>query len=239
MYRNKSITVCLPCRNEASHLSEVIKRIPKFVDEVIVVSNKSTDNTIKVAEDMGIRVFEDNRTIGGIGYGFAHMTAIDNATGDIIVGADGDTTYPLENLRHIIDHMLDNEFDLLSCNRYPIQAKGAKIPLKLRLGVWLLNTEVRLFYGLKINDVLSGMWLFRKSINKNLGLTMGDWNFSPQIKLNAALHTSIKFGEYNIAQYARKGHTHQNYFRTGLSHAIWILKNRFSSIPSPAKDTES
>jgi glycosyltransferase involved in cell wall biosynthesis len=226
MYRNKRITVCLPCRNESNHLKEVIAKVPKFVDEIIVISNKSTDNTMKIAKSLGVKAYEDNRVIGNIGYGFAHMTGIEKATGDLIVGEDGDGTYPIEELDKVIDHLLDNNLDFISCNRYPLQ-EGIKIPFKLRLGVWLLNTEIRVLYGKKINDILSGMWVFKKDIKEQLGLTMGDWNLSPQIKLNAVTNSNIAFAEYSIAQYQRMGESKQNYFQTGLSHALWIAKNRF------------
>lgn len=226
MYRSKTITVCLPCRNEGEHLKDTIKLIPKFVDEIIVISNLSTDNTVAQAKKLGLKVVEDNRTQGGIGYGFAHMTGIKEARSDIIVGADGDATYPLENLDKVIDHFLDNKLDFVSCNRYPLR-NGTKIPILLRLGVWTLNKEVRILYGLKFNDILSGMWVFNKSVAKELNLTMGDWNICPQIKLNAALNPNIANGEYSIAQHPRKGESHQQYLKTGFSHMFWILKNRF------------
>jgi glycosyltransferase involved in cell wall biosynthesis len=225
MYRNKRISVCFPCRNEAGHLHEVVKRIPKFVDEVLVISNASKDDTVQVARKLGLKALEDNRTIGGIGYGFAHMTGIRAATGDIIVGADGDATYPIEDLAKIIDYLLDNELDFISCNRYPLQ-EGTKIPFKLRLGVGVLNKEVQLLYGHKINDILSGMWVFRKEIADKLALTMGEWNLSPQIKINAALHPDIAFSEYSIAQHQRLGESHQAHYKTGFQHLWWIFKNR-------------
>jgi glycosyltransferase involved in cell wall biosynthesis len=226
MYRNLRVTVCLPCRNEAASLDHVLAQIPAFVDEIIVISNNSTDDTAAVARKLGAKAYEDNRTIGGIGYGFAHMTGIANATGDIIVGADGDATYPVEKLDTIIDYLLEQKLDFISCNRYPLQ-DGTKIPFKLRCGVGMLNAEVRLLYGVKIQDILSGMWVFKKDIRDQLHLTMGDWNLSPQIKINAATNPSIAFREYSIAQHQRLGESHQHYFKTGMSHAWWILKNRF------------
>lgn len=226
MYRNTTITVVLPCRNEANHLHEVIKRIPKFVDEIIVVSNNSKDNTVEVAKKLGVRAYEDNRTIGGIGYGYAHMTGIKHATSDLVVGADGDATYPIEDLAKIVDHLLDNQLDFISCNRYPLQ-EGTHIPFKLRLGVGVLNKEVGLLYGHKVNDILSGMWVFRRSIADKLALTMGEWNLSPQIKINAMLHPDIKFAEYSIAQHQRLGESHQAHYKTGFQHLWWIFKNRW------------
>jgi glycosyltransferase involved in cell wall biosynthesis len=227
MYRDKRVSLCLPCRNEGKHLKYIVSRVPDFVDEIIVISNGSTDNTVKKARALGLTVIEDNRAIKGIGYGFAHMSGIKQASGDIIVGADGDATYPLERLEEVIAYLLDNKLDFVSCNRYPLQP-GTKIPAKLRLGVWTLNAEVRLLYGIKIKDILSGMWVFRQPVGKKLKLTKGDWNLSPQIKINAAAHPKIAFGEFSITQHQRKGTSHQMYFKTGLSHMSWIAKNRFS-----------
>lgn len=230
MYRNKRITVCFPCRNEAGHLKAVLAKVPAFVDEIIIISNASKDDTIQVARTLGAKAYEDNRTIDGIGYGYAHITGIENATGDIIVGADGDATYPVEDLATIIDYILDNDLDFVSCNRYPLQ-DGTKIPFTLRFGVWMLNTEVRVLYGKKIKDILSGMWVFKSSVRNDLHLTMGDWNLSPEIKINAAIHPSIAFDEFSIAQHQRLGESHQNYFKTGLNHAFWIFKHSFKKRP--------
>ena len=228
MYKNLRVSLCLPCRNESNHLKEVIARVPKFVDEIIVISNNSKDDTVKVAKKLGVKVYEDNRTIGGIGYGFAHMTGIKHATGDIIVGADGDATYPIENLKQIIDYMMKEKLDFISCNRYPLQ-KGTKIPLLLKTGVRVLNMEVTLLYGKKINDILSGMWVFKKEIKSKLDLTMGEWNLSPQIKINAARHPEIAFAEYSIAQHQRLGESHQAHFKTGFAHLRWIFLNRLTN----------
>lgn len=233
MYKNKTITLCLPCRNEAASLKRVKQIIPSIVDEVIVVSNRSTDDSLAVAHAQGFIAIEDNRADAGIGYGYAHMTAIQAATGDIIIGADCDGTYPLEQIPMIVNRLLSEEIDFISCNRYPVQDSVA-IPLSLRFGVNLLNTEVRLLYGTPIQDILSGMWVFRAGVRDALALTKGDWNLSPQIKLNAATHPGIRFAEQHIPQHAREGKTHQSYFKTGFSHALWIFRNRLSVARLPA-----
>ena len=238
MYRSKRISLVLPCRNEAKNLKVVLENIPEIVDEVIVVCNKSTDRSASISRRFGAKVYKDNRTAAGIGYGFAHITGTAKATGGIIVGADCDGTYPVEAIPKIVNHLLDNELDFISCSRYPLQ-KGVKIPYKLQIGVKLLNMEVRIFYGKKFNDILSGMWVFKKEIADELKLTMGDWNLSPQIKLNAAMNPEIAFTEYGIVQRQRIHNlSHQNYFKTGLGHAWWILQNRFRSPAVQAEQTD-
>lgn len=229
MIDHKKVSLCLPCRNEGAHIREVISLVPSVVDEIIIVSNKSSDDTVQISrsiKDKRIRVYEDDRTIKGIGYGFAHTTGFSKATGDIIVAADGDATYPISDIQKVVNFLLDNKLDFVSCNRYPLR-DNTKIPLKLRLGVSMLNLEILLLYGIRIKDSLSGMWAFRKDIVEDLHLNAGDWNLSPQIKINAARNRRIRFAEYSIVERPRMGETKQNYLKTGFSHAFWILRNRF------------
>src|SRR5688572_23265612 len=171
MYKNKKISLYLPCRNETKKLENVLARISKFIDEVIIVRNKSTDNTYSKAIELGVKAYRDDRTIDGIGYGFAHMTGIAKATGDIIISADGDAEHPIEDLGKIIEFMLDKNLDFMTCSRYPLK-EGSVMSFKQKLGVAILNLEVRLLYGIKMNDVLSGMWLFKKEVKDKLNLTM-------------------------------------------------------------------
>ena len=225
MYRGKRVTVYMPCRNEAKNLPRVLKSIPPFVDEVLVIDNNSTDDTVKIAKKHGAKVLTEARTKRGIGYGFAHMKGIKAATGDIIVACDSDGQHPLKELSAMIDLLLDKNIDFISCSRYH-KKHIAKIPLKLRVGVSALNLEVLLLYGVRIQDILSGMWVFKKSARPKLHLSEGDWNLSPQIKISAATHEDVNFTEYPIEQKQRGGTSHQNYVSSGLRHAWWIAKSR-------------
>jgi glycosyltransferase involved in cell wall biosynthesis len=227
-YRGKKISIYFPCRNEENHLSDIIQKVPSFVDEIIIISNASTDNTVDRARELGLKVFEDNRKLNGIGYGFAHMTGMKYATGDIIITADGDGTYPVDQSAKMIDLILSDKYDFISGSRYPL-IDGTTIPFKLRLGVGTLNWEARLLYGYPFKDILSGMWVFSREARDNLNLEMGDWNMSPEIKIKAVQNPKVRFYEYPIPQNNRFGITKQNHLQTGFSHLFWILKYRFKS----------
>jgi glycosyltransferase involved in cell wall biosynthesis len=227
MYRNKTISLYLPCRNEEAHLQEIVATLPEIADEIIIVSNRSTDNTYEKALSLGVKALEENRTVKGIGYGFAHQAGMRVSSGEIIATGDGDGTYPLEILPKIIDHLLDHNLDFISCNRYPLQP-GTKIPFKLKLGVYILNWEVRILYGIKIKDILSGMWIMRKEVRDKLDLKEGGWDLSPEVKIKAATHPDIRFSEYSIVEHRRLGTSKQNHWKTGFGHMWWIFKNRFT-----------
>lgn len=70
------------------------------------------------------------------------------------------------------------------------------------------------------------MWALRQEVGALLDLRMGDWNMSPEIKLKALVHPSIRFGEFHICQQERYGSSHQRYLRTGVSHAVFIIRHR-------------
>ncbi len=53
MYKGQSITVIIPCLNEEQGIEQVLRAMPDFVDEVIVVDNASTDRTSEVAARYG------------------------------------------------------------------------------------------------------------------------------------------------------------------------------------------
>ena len=48
MLNNKTIAVVVPCYNEESQISMVVETMPDFVDRIIIVDDKSTDDTAKV-----------------------------------------------------------------------------------------------------------------------------------------------------------------------------------------------
>lgn len=223
-----TVSLVMPCRNEVAHLADLIREVPDFYDEIICVSNNSTDNTYETGLELEheiprLRMLRDDRVLDGIGYGFAHMTGISEAKGDIIVCADSDGTYPIDDAPTIVRFMDDEGVTFVSGCRYP----DSSIPPMLRLGVTALNIEIRLLYGYPMHDSLSGMWVFRKSIVPELRLTEGDWNLSPQIKLNAIASQGHKFREVKIEQRVRHGETKQNYLKTGTRHMLWIARNRF------------
>lgn len=225
MYRDKKITIYIPCRNESKNLELIAKRIPHFVDEVIAVSNRSSDDTVEKAKLLGMKAVEDNRTVGGIGYGYAHMTGIENATGDILISIDGDGQHPVEDIASIIDFLIDNDLDFISCNRFPPK-KNAYLGFKQWFGSKVLNFEANFLYGTEFRDILSGMFVFKREVANKLNLTEGGWDLSPQIKINAATNPEINFSEFNIFQYSRmSGKTHQSHLKTGIQHMSWIFRN--------------
>lgn len=229
MLNNKTISVILPARNEALVLPTLIPRLKLIADEIIIVDNCSTDNTIEVAKSLGALVVSENRTDRRrIGYGFAHQRGIKAASGDYIVTMDADGTYPIEQIVGAINYLERQRLDFVSCARFPLRRSNA-VSFIRQLGVWLLNLEVLLLYWYPIKDVLSGMWVVRRSVAQAMDLSQGGWNFSPEVKLAALVNPFVRFGEWHIDhKIRRQGESKQQLFFTGLDHAFYIFCRRLT-----------
>src|SRR5580658_6718030 len=66
--------------------------------EVVVVDGASTDGTPEIARKAGARVISEPRR----GYGRAYQTGFAAATGDVVATADGDSTYPVEEIPTLV-----------------------------------------------------------------------------------------------------------------------------------------
>lgn len=228
MIAHQKISLIVPCRNEAGVIGNFVRRVPDYVDEIIVVDNNSQDRSSKEAKRAGAIVIKEKRTIDGIGYGFAHQTGIEHATGDIIVAMDSDDTYPVRSIRTIILYMDRYGLDFISCARLPLRYPKAISSVR-RFGITVLNGMVRLLYGHPMNDILTGMWIIRRETARHLILREGGWDFSPEIKLAALNDPETSFAEYHIDHFRREhAISKQNIWKTGTGHLWYIAKRRFT-----------
>src|SRR5499427_7810098 len=166
MYKGQKITVIIPCLNEEQGVEQVLKRVPAFVDETIVVDNGSTDRTSEVARNFGAKVIrEDVR-----GYGRSYKTGFASATGDLIITLDGDHSYPTDAISYLLEAFLHLDVDFLNASRFPVRDSKAMSFLN-KLGNLILSLAMSLLYFRWVRDSQSAMWVFRRSILERLKLT--------------------------------------------------------------------
>tara|TARA_B100000902_G_C26612363_1_gene575734 strand:- start:158 stop:529 length:372 start_codon:yes stop_codon:yes gene_type:complete len=113
-----TVKVIIPAYNEAAAISKVIRDIPNFVQETIVVDNGSTDLTSEVAKCAGATVL----VAPNKGYGSACLKGIEyiknsDKKTDIVVFLDGDySDYP-EQMSEIIAPILNQNIDFVLGSR--------------------------------------------------------------------------------------------------------------------------
>jgi glycosyltransferase involved in cell wall biosynthesis len=222
MYKGQSITVIIPCLNEEQGIEKMLRAMPDFVDEVVVVDNASTDRTSEVAGAMGAKVIrEDVR-----GYGRAYKRGFAVATGDLIVTLDGDHSYPIDALSYLIEAFLHLEIDFLNASRLPVRDPRA-MSFKNKMGGLLLSIVMSVLFFHWVRDSQSGMWVFRRSILKQMKLESDGMAFSEEIKIEALRNREIRFGEISIMYSSRLGESKLNPWRDGIQNLLFLLKKRF------------
>jgi len=223
MYKGQSITVIIPCLNEELAIEKVLLLMPDFVDQVMVVDNGSTDRTSEVAQAFGAQVIhEDVR-----GYGRAYKTGFGFATGDLIVTLDGDHSYPPDGISYLLEAFLHLDIDFLNASRFPVRDKQGMSFLN-KIGNLGLSLAMSILYFKWVRDSQSGMWVFRRSILKEMKLISDGMAFSEEIKIEALKSRNVRFAEISIMYRSRLGETKLNLWRDGFNNLWFLIKKRFS-----------
>ena len=222
MYKGLRITVIIPCLNEEQGIEQVLRRMPDFVDERIVVDNNSTDRTADVAESLGAFVIREQVR----GYGRAYKKGFAHATGDIIVTLDGDHSYPPDAISYLLEAFLHLEVDFLSASRFPVRDRRA-MSFKHKFGNLVLSVAMSLLYFRWVRDSQSGMWVFRRSILEGMRLDSDGMAFSEEIKIEALKNSQVRFAEISIQYSSRLGEIKLNPWRDGIHNLMFLVKKRF------------
>jgi glycosyltransferase involved in cell wall biosynthesis len=221
MHRDQRLSLVIPCYNEEHGIRQVLARVPIAVDEVIVVDNRSTDDTAAVARGLGARVVSESRR----GYGAAYKAGFGAVSGDIVVTLDGDGTYPPEHIPRLVDTLLDRDWEFLSASRFPL-ADSRAMGFSNRMGNWVLTVAAAILFGTAIRDSQSGMWVVRRSLLTQLRLTSDGMAFSEEIKLEA-LRRGARFGEAHIPYGEREGTVKLQKWRDGWLNLVFLVRKRF------------
>ena len=220
----------MPCRNEEHILDEIFRSLPREIDEVIVVDNRSTDRSMAIAASHGAKVISELRTDHGVGYGYALQTGIAAAQSDIVFTMDADGTYPSERIGPLVTEMLSSGLDFVSCCRLPREEEDEKLWIRI-FGVVVLNTMVRILYGFPMRDCLSGMMVMQTKKFTNRPFQEGGWNFSLELKLVALCDPSVRFAEIHIPYHDRVvNQSKQQIFVTGFKHLWYLFRFRFTRL---------
>ena len=197
------ISVIIPAFNEEQSIGKVVTDIPRdLAQNVIVVNNNSTDNTVQVASDAGAIVLDEPRK----GYGWACLKGIEKSkelNTQIVVFLDGDySDYP-EEIIDVVRPILEEDHDMVIGSRVlGKREKGSLTPQQV-FGNWLATRLMRIFYRARFSDLGPFRAIKADSLEK---LKMSDktygWTIEMQIK--AAKH-KMKFCEVPVKYRKRIG----------------------------------
>ena len=223
-----TIKVIIPAYNEAHSIAHVIKDIPGIVDEIIVVSNNSTDATEEIAKNAGATVLHEIRK----GYGYACLKGMDYIANqelkpDIIVFLDGDySDYP-EELIKIVYPIIKNDIDFVIGARVKrLREKGSMTGPQV-FGNWLATALMSYLFKSTFTD----LGPFRAiKYKKLLALNMEDktfgWTVEMQLKVlkQKMTYKEIPLKYRNRIGVSKVSGTVKGAIFAGVKILSWIFK---------------
>jgi glycosyltransferase involved in cell wall biosynthesis len=225
------IKVIIPAYNEEGSIAHVVDDIPKMVNEVIVVSNNSTDTTEEVAKKAGATVLIENQR----GYGRACLKGMEYIANhqdktDIVVFLDGDySDYP-EQLSELVAPIIENNIDFVIGARVKELREQGSMTVPQEFGNWLATSLMGLFFKSTFTD----LGPFRAiKYNKLLDLRMEDktygWTVEMQLKALKKKYTYVEIPmKYrNRIGVSKVSGTIKGAIFAGIKILGWIFKYSF------------
>ena len=154
MYNGKKVVVVLPAYNAALTMEKTIAEVPMdIVDELVLVDDNSTDNSIEVAQRLGIKHII--RHTKNRGYGGNQKSCYDKAlelNADIIIMLHPDYHYTPKLLLPMISLIGNDVYKVVFGSR--ILGKGA-LKGGMPLYKYIANRTLTFFQNLMMNQKLS------------------------------------------------------------------------------------
>ncbi|MGC9396639.1 MAG: glycosyltransferase family 2 protein [Anaerolineae bacterium] len=184
------LVIQIPCYNEESTLPDTLRDLPREIDgvdeiEVLIVDDGSTDETADVAQAHGVdHVVRLGRNRGLANAFVRGLEASVAAGADIIVNTDADNQYRGEDIKRLVQPILDGQADMVVGDR-GVTSLPEFSPLKRRLqqlGSWVVQTVS----GVSTPDATSGFRaLTREAALRTLILSQYSYTLESLIQAGA------------------------------------------------------
>ncbi len=190
------LTIVVPALNEEKRIESALSGITGAFagEEVIVVSDGSSDRTAEVAERFsGVRVIRSEKTEGK---GASVVKGLRAATGEVIGFLDADGSFKPEDVKRLLSHM-EGDVDCVIASKWVGKGfgeVGESTFRKISSRVW--NLLLRVFLGLRLADTQAGAKFLKRGVFREI-----DGEFvSKGFEFDVELLYRLKRKGYNVKE---------------------------------------
>jgi glycosyltransferase involved in cell wall biosynthesis len=198
MLNGKKIIVVMPAYNAAATIRRTYSEIPgDIVDDVLVVDDSSSDETVEIARELGLTTFLHKRNLG---YGRNQKTCYREALrreADIVVMVHPDYQYSPRLIAAMASMIAYGEYDVVLGSR--ILGNGARkggMPLYKYFSNRVLTAFQNVLLGQKLSEYHTGFRAFSREVLMRLPLeeNSDDFVFDNEM-LAQATYFDYRIGE--------------------------------------------
>jgi glycosyltransferase involved in cell wall biosynthesis len=198
MLNGKKVIVVMPAYNAAKTLEQTVAEIPRdVVDEILLVDDASSDQTVELAKRLDLTVFIHEKNFG---YGRNQKTCYREALrlgADIVVMVHPDYQYSPHLIVPMVGMIAYGEYDVVIASR--ILGRGALaggMPMYKYISNRALTLIQNILMNYKLSEYHTGFRAFRREVLERLPLHQNsdDFVFDNQI-LAQAIYFDYRMGE--------------------------------------------
>ena len=220
------LSIIMPVYNESGTIMEITAKVmavkSDYAKELIIVDDASTDGTRDILKTFLGRnevqiVFHDRNR----GKGAAIRTALEHATGNIILIQDADTEYDPEDYERFLEPILKNKADVVYGNRFHGEAHRV-LYFWHALGNQALTFLSNMITNINLHDMEVGYKAFRSDVLRRIQLRSDRFGFEPEVTVKVA-KLGCRIYEVPISYHGRTyAEGKKITWRDGIK-AIWCL----------------
>lgn len=155
---NMKTCVLIPAHNESKEIAGILKDIRKYIPDVIVVDDGSSDNTAEIARENGAIVISDKQNMGkgaALAKGFSY--ALKNNY-DAVIAMDGDGQHLSEDIPGFLSRASSSPNSVFIGNRMP---ESKSMPWIRRVTNITMSWAISRIARQSIPDTQCGFRLFK------------------------------------------------------------------------------
>ena len=185
--KSSNLSLIIPCYNEQDNLPTLFKKLLKIqanFNEIILVDNGSTDNTLLIIEDFiknndsCIKILKIKKNIG---YGNGIMSGIRKSSGQIVAWTHADLQTDPQDVVDAYQYFVSKNGD----RNFILKGKRKKRKFFDNLFTSLMSIISSLAFNIKLSDINAQPKMFRKDFIKNLNNAPNDFSLDLFILVQA------------------------------------------------------
>ena len=179
------IIIGIPAFNEEKNIASIITKLMGITDTVIVCNDGSSDLTSKIAEKMGAVVINHEKNLG---YGGAIRSIFFKAkemNGDVLVTFDADGQHRVEDVKTVIEPIINQEADLVIGSRF-LDESEKEVPQYRKVGIKVITKITNASIKKQLTDSQSGFRAYSKQVINELNPSELGMGISTEILIKAS-----------------------------------------------------
>ena len=213
-----NLTLVIPAKSEKDCLPIVLKEIKDYDCSVIVVLEETDRFTIDSIKDFNCKIIFQN----GKGYGNAIIEGINNVKTDYLCIFNADGSFDPKYLNKMLNLCEENDFVFTS--RYLPGGKSDDDTIITKIGNYIFSSLGKIFFSLKISDILFTFILGKSKSFQSLNLKSQDFCLCVEIPIKAK-RSNAKYIDIPSHERLRiAGLKKVNEFRDGFKILFGMIK---------------